>query len=110
MNGRGMMDYDLPSSGPERSRPLLSRTFSYACTALLTVLAGWPVPILGYVSLSEGGLDDDLLTGHVTFCSLRPGLPPFVQEMESYKHEALMEISRDDAAVMLARTSPSKGC
>ncbi|WP_234438958.1 hypothetical protein [Streptomyces sp. NRRL B-3229] len=110
VNGRGMMDYDLPSSGPERSGPLLNRTFSYACTALLAVPAGWPWPILAYVSLSEGGLDDDLLTAHVTFCSRRPGLPPFVQEIESYTHEALMEISRDDAKVKLARTLPSNGC
>ncbi|MFF3960399.1 hypothetical protein ACFYZI_02400 [Streptomyces griseorubiginosus] len=110
VNGRGMMDYDLPSSGPERSRTLLNRAFSYACTALVAVPVGWPVPILGCVSLSEGGLDDDLLTAHVTFCSRRPGLPLFVQEIESYKHEALMEISQDDATGMLGRTSLSNGC
>lgn len=109
VNGRGMMDYDLPHSGPERSRTLLSRSLSYAGMALLAVPAGWPWPILGYVSLSEGGLDDDLLTAHVTFCSRRPGLPPFVQEMESYTHEALMEITQDGAAAMLARTSSSNG-
>ncbi|MFF7283997.1 hypothetical protein [Streptomyces griseorubiginosus] len=110
VNGHGMLDYDLPHSGTERSRALLRRSMAYACMALLAVPAGRPWPILGYASLSEGGLDDDLLTAHVTFCSLRPGLQPYVQEVESYEHEALMEISRDDATVMLARTSPSNGC
>ncbi|MFJ4202505.1 hypothetical protein ACIP2Y_23165 [Streptomyces sviceus] len=105
VNGRGMMDYDLPHTGPERSRSLLSRSMAYACMALLAVPAGWPWPILGYVSLSEGGIGDDLLTAHVTFCSRRVGLPPYVREMELYTHEALIEISPDDAVGMVTRNS-----
>jgi hypothetical protein len=98
-----MMDYDLPDAGPERTKSLLDRSLSYAGTALAAAPVSWPWPILGYVSLSEGGLDDDLLTAHVTFCSQRVGLPPFVQDMDSYPHEALMEISQRDVAAMLAQ-------
>jgi hypothetical protein len=108
VNSRGMLDYDLPNSGIDRSKPLLER-LAYACMALVAVPASWPWSILGYVSLSEGGIDDDLLTAHVTFCSRRDGLPPYVKEIDSYTHEALMEISQDDAATMLARASPFIG-
>jgi hypothetical protein len=109
VNGRGMMDYDLPDSGPARSMSLLDRSLSYACTALLAASVSSPFPVLAYISLSEGGLDDDLLTAHVTFCSRRLGLSPYVQDMDSYTHEALMEISQHDASAMLARNSPSNG-
>ncbi|MET7730913.1 hypothetical protein ABZT02_06055 [Streptomyces sp. NPDC005402] len=109
VNGRGMMDYDLPDSGPERLKSLLDRSLAYACTALLAAPVSGPWPVLGYISLSEGGIDDNLLTAHVTFCTRRVGLPPFVQDMDSYTHEALMEISQRDAPAMLARNSPSSG-
>ena len=56
VNGRGMMDYDLPDSGPERREPLLRRSLGYACTALLAVQASQRWPMLGYISLSEGAI------------------------------------------------------
>ncbi|WP_369391218.1 hypothetical protein AB5J72_28910 [Streptomyces sp. CG1] len=101
VNGRGMMDYDLPPSGPERIEALLRRSISYACSALRAVPDGQKWPILGYVSVSEGGLEDNILTAHVTFCSERPDLPRHVGEMASYAHEALLEISQEDAAAIL---------
>lgn len=101
VNGRGMMDYDLPRSGPERRDTLLRRSLGYACTALQAVPEGQKWPILGYVSLSEGGLEDNILTAHVTFCSQRPELSPHVGDVDSYTHEALLELSQEDAAVML---------
>lgn len=103
VNGRGMMDYDLPDSGPGRRESLLRRSLAYACTALLAVPASQPWPTLAYVSLSEGGLEDDLLTAHVTFCSQRPGVPPYVSDVNSYRQEALLEISQDDAAIILSK-------
>ncbi|WOX12130.1 hypothetical protein [Streptomyces sp. N50] len=104
VNGRGMMDYDIPESDPERHKTLLRRSLGYACTALLEVPGNCPWPMFGYISLSEGGLEDDLLTAHVTFCSARPGLPPYVDDMDSYKHEALLEVSQDDAKALLRKS------
>ncbi len=103
VNGRGMMDYDLPESGPERREPLLRRCLGYACTALLAVPTSRPWPILGYVSISEGGLDGGSLTAHVTFCSQRQDLPPYVSDVDAYVQEALLEISQEDAAVMFGK-------
>ncbi|MES5823849.1 hypothetical protein [Streptomyces sp. RG80] len=103
VNGRGMMDYDLPDAGSERLGPLLRRSLGYACTALLSVPSDGLWPVLGYISLSEGGLNDDMLTAHVTFCSQRPDLPPYVPDVESHKQGALMEISERDAADLLKR-------
>ncbi|MEV5531429.1 hypothetical protein [Streptomyces prunicolor] len=100
VNGRGMMDYDLPESGPERLKTLLRRSLGYACTALLAAPESHLRPVLGYISLSEGGLEDNLLTAHVTFCSARPGLPRYVDDMDSYKHEALLEVSQDDTKAL----------
>lgn len=101
VNGRGMMDYDLPQSGPERLEPLLRRSLGYACAALRTLPEGQKWPVLGYVSLSAGGLEDNLLTAHVTFCSVHSDLPRFVHNMDSFTHEALLEISQEDVAAML---------
>ncbi|WP_406443210.1 hypothetical protein OHB14_30070 [Streptomyces sp. NBC_01613] len=57
--------------------------------------------MLGYVSLSEGGLEDDVLTAHVTFCSDHPNLPRYVDDVDAYTHEALLEISQEDAPALL---------
>ncbi|MGQ4433584.1 MULTISPECIES: hypothetical protein [unclassified Streptomyces] len=104
VNGRGMMDYDIPESDPERQKTLLRRSLGYVCTALLAVPESHPWPMLGYVSLSEGGLADDLFTAHVTFSSERPGLPRYVDDVDSYQHEALLEITQDDAKALLKRS------
>lgn len=103
VNGRGMTDYDLPASGPERLAALLRRSLGYACTALLTVPPGSPWPTLAYISLSGGGLHDASLTAHVTFCSRRPDVPPYLGDLESYEEEALIELSQEDAATLLRK-------
>ncbi|GAA5705695.1 hypothetical protein Save01_06548 [Streptomyces avermitilis] len=97
VNGRGMMDYDLPASGPERQNRLLRRSIAYACLALQAAPAESEHPLLGYVSLSEGGLSDDTLTANVTFCTRRSGIPPYVSDIQDYSEESLLELSRDDA-------------
>ncbi|WP_371669418.1 hypothetical protein OG985_18175 [Streptomyces sp. NBC_00289] len=45
VNGRGMMDHDLPASGPARLETLLRRSLGYACTGLLAVppKMSWPM-------------------------------------------------------------------
>ncbi|MFF9099609.1 hypothetical protein ACF1AU_03350 [Streptomyces rubrogriseus] len=98
VNGRGMTDYDLPEAAPERLGMLLNRSLSYACMALLAVPSGRSWPVLGYVSLSYGGVEENLLTAHVTFCSQRPDLPSYVGDMSGYAEEALMEIAGEDVA------------
>lgn len=103
VNGRGVVDYDIPESDPERHETLLRRSLGYACTALLAVPESHPRPMSGYVSLSKGGLEGNLLTAHVTFGSERPGLPRYVEDMDSYRHEALLEVSQDDARTLLRR-------
>ncbi|KOV90251.1 hypothetical protein [Streptomyces sp. NRRL B-3648] len=96
VNGRAMMDYDLPSADPERGIRLLRRCIAYACLALTHVPGDSDYPVLAYVSLSEGGLEDDTLTSSVTFCTRRPVIPPYVDRIEDYTEEALLEISVDD--------------
>lgn len=103
VNGRGMTDYDLPVSGPERFAALQRRSLGYACTALLTLPPGTPWPTLAYISLSGEGPNDAFLTAHVAFCSHRPDVPPYVGDLESYEKEALIELSQEDAASLLRK-------
>jgi hypothetical protein len=101
VNGRGMMDFDLPASGPDRQRLLLRRSLAYACLALHIAPIDSPHPILGYVSLSEGGLSGNTLTANVTFCTSRPDLPPYVDDIDACSEEALLELSRADIVCLL---------
>ncbi|MFI1361904.1 hypothetical protein [Streptomyces griseochromogenes] len=105
VNGRAMMDHDLPADGPERRHRLLRRSVAYACLALRAAPAEGGHAVLGYVSLSEGGLSDDTPTSHVTFCTRRPDVLPYVDRIEDYSGEALLELSRDDAVELLAATA-----
>ncbi|MFJ8195412.1 hypothetical protein [Streptomyces sp. NPDC096152] len=98
-----MIDYDLPKSGAERTEVLLRRSLGYACMALVAAPGNQQWPVLAYISLSEGGLEDDFLTSNVTFCSDRPDLPRYVDDVESYTQEALLELSAADATMMLTQ-------
>lgn len=100
VNGRAM-DYDLPAAGPERQDQLLRRSVAYACTVLQAVPAESEHAVLGYVSLSEGGLSYDTLTSHVAFCTRRPEVMPYVDQIQGYSEEALLELSRDDLDALL---------
>ncbi|WP_367323548.1 hypothetical protein [Streptomyces sp. HUAS ZL42] len=106
VNGRGMMDYDLPASGPERRDQLLRRSLAYACMALKATPEESAHPIQGYVSFSEGGLSDDSLTANITFCTSRPHVPPYVGDIRSYREEALLELTRDDAKKLMFDKMP----
>ncbi|WP_371669414.1 hypothetical protein OG985_18155 [Streptomyces sp. NBC_00289] len=59
--------------------------------------------MLGYVSLAAGGLADDVLTANVTFCSRRPNRPAYVDDIEAYTREALMEVSQQEAATLFGK-------
>lgn len=96
VNGRGMMDYDLPPSGPDRQKLLMRRCLGYSYAALRAVPSSYEWPVFGYVSLSDGGLHDDTLTANVTFCSQRTDVIPYVADVNSYADEALLEISQTD--------------
>ncbi|WP_324606168.1 putative T7SS-secreted protein [Streptomyces griseus] len=105
VNGRGMMDYDLPSQGPGRVDRLLRRSLAYACLALRAALTG-EEKIMGYVSMSEGGLSGDIMTGHVTFCVSHSSLQPYLGDIQNYTQEALLEVSQEDALQLLPRDTP----
>ncbi|MFF5531371.1 hypothetical protein ACFY71_02660 [Streptomyces cinerochromogenes] len=102
VNGRAMMEYDLPAVGSERQNRLLRRSIAYACLALQAVPEGNEHPVFGYVSLSEGGLMGDTLTSNVTFCTRRPDVPPYVGRIQDYAYEALLELSGGDAEKCLS--------
>jgi hypothetical protein len=53
-----------------------------------------------------GGLDDDVLTANVTFSSHHPGLTPYVEDIESYSGEALLEIQRGDYSASTGAGGP----
>ncbi|MFJ9818299.1 hypothetical protein ACIRU3_24130 [Streptomyces sp. NPDC101151] len=107
VNGRAMMDYDLPVSAPERQNRLLRRSIAYACLALRASPVESAYEILGYVSLSGGAMSDDALTASVTFCTRRPGIPPYIGNIWDYSEESLLELSKDDAVRMLKDRGPS---
>ncbi|MFF0064136.1 hypothetical protein ACFYRC_21775 [Streptomyces sp. NPDC005279] len=102
VNGRGMIDYDLPASGHEREEALLRRSLAYcfACLDKASEQLG-SNSVMAYVSISAGGLDEDTLTANVTFCGDHPGLPSYVQDIESYREEALMELLPGDYVSLL---------
>ncbi|MFJ5937160.1 hypothetical protein [Streptomyces sp. NPDC093071] len=102
VNGRGMTDHDLPT-GPaaadERADALLRRCLAYAAACLLAARDRFrDDAVRAYVSLSPGGLDEDLLTAYVTFCTPRPDTPPYVPALEQVRGTAVAELSVHDCS------------
>ncbi|WP_393084858.1 hypothetical protein [Streptomyces sp. LN704] len=107
VNGRGMTDYDLPESGHDREERLLRRCLAYSFACLESAAGQFGEnSVSAYVSLSMGGLDDDVLTANVTFSSRHPGLAPYVEDIESYANEALLEIRRGDYSATTGVSGP----
>ncbi|MCZ0983027.1 hypothetical protein O1L60_39795 [Streptomyces diastatochromogenes] len=111
VNGRGMTDYDLPTdptdpassstaaaaAANERTNVLLRRCLAYTAACLRTARDHFGDDhVRAYVSLSLGGLDDDLLTAHVTFCTPLPDTPPYLPGLEQVRHAAVAELSIRD--------------
>ena len=93
VNGRGMIDEDLPASGAERKAALLRRCLAYARLALLGAHERFgDAEVKGYVSLSTGGFYEDTVTAYVTFCAEHPGLPHYLGPIEGYEEEAVAEL------------------
>lgn len=100
VNGRGMIDWDLPTATAERTNPLLRRCLAYIGACLRKAAGEFGDDrVKAYLSLSLGGLDDDLMTAHVTFCTPRPELPPYIANLEEAKDAAVAEISLADCSV-----------
>ncbi|MER5960961.1 hypothetical protein [Streptomyces sp. NPDC002057] len=103
VNGRGMTDYDLPAepaAADARASVLLRRCLAYAADCLRA--AGEQFgddAVRAYVSLSLGGLDDDLLTAQVTFCTPLPDTPPYIAGLEQVQDAAVAELSLRDCPV-----------
>ncbi|MFF9196621.1 hypothetical protein ACF09L_15570 [Streptomyces sp. NPDC014779] len=100
VNGRGMTDYDLPTepaAADERATVLLRRCLAYADACLRTAQEHFgDDEVRAYVSLSLGGLDDDLLTAQVTFCTPLPDAPPYIADLEQVRDAAVAELSVSD--------------
>ena len=100
VNGRGMIDYDLPVGRVDRRVPLMQRSLAYACAAIRSVgeLPESPA-IMAYVTVSERADESGLESSHVTFCASRQDVPPYVPDVGEYKEGALLELSPDDDLV-----------
>ncbi|MGW5422690.1 hypothetical protein [Streptomyces sp. NPDC003943] len=102
VNGRGMTDYDLPAepaAASQRTKVLLRRCLVYAAACLRAARDHFgDDAVRGYVSLSLGGLDDDLLTAQVTFCTPLPGTPPYIADLEQVQDAAVAEVSVRDCS------------
>ncbi|NUK05788.1 hypothetical protein [Streptomyces lunaelactis] len=100
INGRGMIDYDLPPTGPERTGSLLKRCLSYAFGVLDEASKAFgDQEFRAYVSLSLSGSNDDTMTANVTFCTTNPSIEPYVRDLESVQNEAIVELSLEDRNV-----------
>ncbi|MFC7933536.1 hypothetical protein [Streptomyces cinereoruber] len=102
VNGRGMTDLDLPV-GPaavdERARVLLRRCLAYSAACLRAARDRFgDDAVRAYVSLSFGGLDEDLLTASVTFCTPLPDVRPHIAALERVRDAAVAELSVHDCS------------
>lgn len=102
-NGRGMMGYDLSVSDPERRNILLRRSLAYACLALRSVSEQIKTPVRAYISMSKGGLSDETLTANVTFSTVRDDVAAYIDDIDKYQEEALLELTSSDAGRLLAQ-------
>ncbi|MFG2737371.1 hypothetical protein ACGFX7_21450 [Streptomyces harbinensis] len=94
VNGRGVVDWDLPMEDARRRQPLVRRAFAFAYAALARAREqGFAV--LAYVSVSRADTDEAPLTAHVTWCGVHPELPPYLADPASAR-EAVAEIGHAD--------------
>ncbi|MCK1815416.1 hypothetical protein MTQ13_14190 [Streptomyces sp. XM4011] len=94
VNGRGVVDWDLPMDDARRRQPLVRRAFDFAYAALARAREqGFAV--LAYVSISRADTDEAPLTAHVTMCGVHPELPPYLADPASAT-EAVAEIGHAD--------------
>ncbi|WP_259453674.1 hypothetical protein [Streptomyces ginkgonis] len=94
VNGRGVVDWDLPMDDARRRQPLVRRAFAFAYAALARAREqGFAV--LACVSISRADTDEAPLTAHVTMCGVHPELPPYLADPASAT-EAVAEIGHAD--------------
>jgi hypothetical protein len=79
VNGRGIPDYDLPASDPERADALIRRSYSFACAALgqLDRVVN-PPEMTGFISVTKTATDDPVFVANVTFWARHDGEPPYI--------------------------------
>ncbi|MEU8359257.1 hypothetical protein AB0C27_24900 [Nonomuraea sp. NPDC048882] len=106
VNGRGIPDIDLSSTGVQRARELARRGYAFARMALfgLRTMTGHP-PMEAYISICrvDDSRDDDLYTGSVTFASLRPNEANYLDDVEDIRDCAvlILEVSDCDTSLPL---------
>lgn len=99
INGRGMIDYDLPKETALRKPPLFRRSIAYACAGIDHALQSGPGRYAtSYVSASHAAEGERTLTTNVTFCTMRGDRVPYVENMDEFREEGLMEITAPDLA------------
>ncbi|MCX4716969.1 hypothetical protein [Streptomyces virginiae] len=97
INGRGMIDYDLPAAESDRTGPLLRRCLAYVFACLVEAERKFgDQEVRSYVILSLGGEDDDLLTATVTFCTHNPDALPYIRDVENVQDAAVAELALND--------------
>ncbi|MFI6015383.1 hypothetical protein ACIBAG_42605 [Streptomyces sp. NPDC051243] len=97
INGRGIVDCDMPTAEPERTALLLRRCLSYAFGALCEASKYFgDQEVMAYISLSLGGVNDDTMTANVTFCTKNPNVAPYIRDLEQVQNEAIVELSLED--------------
>ncbi|MGW7351787.1 hypothetical protein [Streptomyces sp. NPDC054784] len=97
VNGRAMMDHDLPNDARERLETLLRRSVSYACAGIRSSLEVAAEPtVRAYISVSESAEEHPRLTAHVTFCTHRANSIPYIEDIESFTQEGILELGHDD--------------
>ncbi|MEV0315527.1 hypothetical protein [Nonomuraea fuscirosea] len=106
VNGRGIPDIDLSSTGIQRARELAKRGYAFARTALFGLRRMTDHPIMeAYISICrvDDSGDDDLYTGSVTFASPRPNEANYLEDVEDIRDCAILilEISDCDTPLPL---------
>src|SRR5437868_15067685 len=83
VNGRGIPDMDLLSTGIQRAKELATRGYAFARMALFGLRSMNCHPSMeAYISI---GRFEDSYTGSVTFASLRQNVPNYLDDVESIR-------------------------
>ncbi|MFF2861600.1 hypothetical protein ACFVSX_17090 [Streptomyces rubiginosohelvolus] len=99
INGRGMIDYDLPATPGERTPLLVRRCLAYVYACLRKAQEEFrDTQVKAYVSLSFADTEEALLTSNVTFCTPLPDVRPYIPNLEAVTDAAVAEISLEDCS------------
>ncbi|MFG1881422.1 hypothetical protein [Micromonospora sp. NPDC049102] len=97
VNGRGIPDEDISERNASSIPLLLRRGVAFAWAALFEQRTKLPgIQVAAYISVSPILLEPDLFTGNVTFCSIGPGRPLYIDPRNLVQHEIVVEMQTED--------------